>query len=124
MNRKQHNHRAERNREIGLVKRESPENNKPIPSQLDIEFECLRKTIAITQNEDMEWQSERKEIAHILECIRQKRALLALLMYTNTSNEEKLDIYTFLMNQNSQSVALESETSKYYALDAHVPHIP
>ena len=126
MSRRQHRSTG-RNREIGLVQKRGPCNESPRSEgpcserrELDLVFESLKKTVAVAQNQDSEWQLERKDIAMLLEMIREKRNFLAFLMYTSDSAEEKLDLYTFLLNQNSQSVALEEYTSKHYALDAYV----
>lgn len=122
--------RGQKNREIGLVQKNDVaqiyaviELERVKKQQQENAFESLKKTLFVAQNQDLEWQAERKEIAALVAQIQEKRKLLGLLMHINPSMDEKLSLNTFLINQQQKLSLLEKETNQRYALDIHIPPI-
>lgn len=125
-----HTHRdTRRNREIGLVHRKREQQQQQQSDQwkqtnLQREFEELRKTLAVAQNTDQEWQKERNEIGMIVKLIEEKRTILGNLMRHNQSPQERILLYRFLLNQKKSLDLVNEETNKHYLLNVNFSEIP
>lgn len=123
---RRHQSETRRNREIGLVQRKRTEEENDPWKQTNIlrEFEELRKTLAVVQNQDQEWQRERNEIGAMVKQIEEKRVVLGILMHLNPSHQERQELNRFLVNQKKSLDLMKDDTNKRYLLNVNFTDIP
>ena len=100
------------------------ELEKERKKQEDAVFDGLRRLLNLAQREDTPEEKERKEMSRVIEEIRQKRAIMALVMYTSPSEEERMDLFEFLSKQHQRLSLFENDCSKYFCIDASLYSYP
>ena len=114
-----------RNREIGLVrKKQVEERHRSIHKErenvreIDSIFASLKKTLAVAQNQDSEWQAERKEMGKIMnEIIQIRNRQTSMISLLDIPTELKYEYYAHLLGLRQHYASTEIEVDKYYALN-------
>lgn len=97
------------------------ELEKARKKQEDAAFDDIRRLLSLAQREDTPEEKERKEMSNVIKQIHQKRSLLALIMYTSPSEEERMELNTFLSKQQQRLSLFENDCNKYFCIDASIP---